>query len=145
MAAAHLRTATTQDADSIRALLAASGLPTSDLVTAQPEFVVACAGTDVVGAGALQRFGAAALLRSVAVVPDLRGTGLGRLLVQELERRARAAQVRELLLLTETAKDFFQHQGYSAIVRQAAPQALQATDEFRTLCPVSATCMRKAL
>jgi amino-acid N-acetyltransferase len=140
-----LRTATDQDAKSIHSLLERSGLPTADLESARPEFVVACDGPRVVGAGGLQRFGSIALLRSVAVEFHWRGSGVGRLIVWELERRAGAAGVTELVLLTQTAKSFFERQGYRVIERQSVSRDVQGSDEFRSLCPATAICMSKAL
>jgi len=43
------------------------------------------------------------------------------------------------------AQRFFEHQGYGAIERQSVPQAVQQAEEFRSLCPTSATCMSKTL
>jgi N-acetylglutamate synthase-like GNAT family acetyltransferase len=111
--------ASSQDLIAIRALLERAGLPTSDLESAQPEFVVIRADGKATAAGALQRFGSSALLRSLVVAPDHRGNGLGRLIVSELEYSARAAQITELILLTQTAAEFFARQGYRAIERQA--------------------------
>jgi amino-acid N-acetyltransferase len=130
---------------SVRALLEQGGLPTSDLGSSKPTFIVACDGTQVVGAGALEPFGSAALLRSIVVTAELRGSGLGRSIVAELERIASAARIRKLVLLTQTAKRFFEHQGYCVIQRGEAPQEVQGSEEFRRLCPASATCMVKAL
>ena len=145
MPAPWLRTGTERDASHIHALLERNGLPTSDLEASQPQFIVLCEGAQIIGAGALQRFGSIALLRSVAVEPQRRGSGLGRMIVQELERRAYASDVAQLVLLTQTAKRFFEHQGYQVIDRQQVPQAVQASEEFRSLCPSSATCMVKML
>jgi len=145
MAAPLLRAATVHDERGIRALLEGSGLPTSDLESARPEFVVACEDGEVIGAGALQRFGYSALLRSVVVAENRRGSGLGRMIVCKLERQARAAQITELILLTQTAAEFFARQGYRAIERTSAPQDMQVSEEFRSLCPGSATCMAKSL
>jgi amino-acid N-acetyltransferase len=99
----------------------------------------------VVAAGALQRFGSSALLRSVVVAEDRRGSGFGQMIVCELERLARAARITELILLTQTAAEFFAHQGYRAIERTSAPKDMQTSAEFRSLCPSSATCMAKRL
>ena len=99
----------------------------------------------IVGAGALQRFGATALLRSVVVAGTARGVGLGSRIVRELERRALAAGVRELILLTETAGPFFERQHYRAIERRDVPARVQASEEFRSLCPASAACMSRML
>lgn len=138
-----LRTATAADAVAIRDLLERSGLPTSDLSTARPEFVVAEGSGHIVGIGALERFGCAALLRSVAVEPQRRGSGAGRAIVEELERRARAAGIDELILLTLTAQDFFERLGYRVKSREQVPASILGSAEFRSLCPASATCMAK--
>lgn len=141
-----LRAGSAGDISSIRALLECGGLPTSDLSTSSARFVVACDGENkVLAVGALQTLGESALLRSVVVAAKLRGTGLGHSLVQELERIARAAQVKQLALLTLTAKRFFERQGYRVIAREAVPEALQGTQEFQSLCPAAAICMAKSL
>jgi N-acetylglutamate synthase-like GNAT family acetyltransferase len=137
--------ASPEDLIAIRALLERSGLPTTDLEWAQPEFAVIHSHAEVIAAGALQRFGSTALLRSVVVAPARRGTGLGHLIVNELERAARAAQITRLILLTESAAEFFARQGYRVIARSSAPEEMQGSEEFRTLCPSSATCMAKNL
>jgi amino-acid N-acetyltransferase len=126
-------------------LLTEAGLPTSDLAEAAPQFTVIREGQRIVAAGALQRFGAVALVRSVVVVTDRRGSALGRTIVEELERIAHAANVGRLVLLTQTANKFFEHLGYLAIPRSEAPQAVQVSEEFRSLCPSSATCMVKTI
>jgi amino-acid N-acetyltransferase len=145
MSASQLRTATREDAESIRRLLKHNGLPTSDLLSSRPQFIVACEGQTIVAAGALQFFGASALLRSVVVASAQRGTGLGRIIVQDLERVARAARITRLVLLTETAKQFFEQQGYRVLDRREVPQEVLESEEFRSLCPASATCMAKTL
>ena len=137
--------ASAQDLNAIRVLLDRSGLPTSDLESAQPEFAVIRQDGQIVAAGALQRFRAAALLRSVVVAPERRGTGLGRSVVSELERLAQAGEIKRLVLLTQTAADFFARQGFRAIERSSAPEDIQASEEFRSLCPSSAICMAKDL
>src|SRR5882762_5451948 len=58
MATPLVRTATAQDAQSIRVLLELAGLPTADLVSSQPEFIVACQDTRIIGSEALQSAGA---------------------------------------------------------------------------------------
>jgi amino-acid N-acetyltransferase len=145
MSAPQLRAADTQDAGAIRALLEGGGLPTSDLAASEPEFIVACEADSVVATGALQWFGSTALLRSVAVATSRRGAGLGRIIVQELERTAKATGATRLILLTQTAQRFFEHQGYLAIERHEVPEDLQRSEEFRSLCPASAVCMAKTL
>jgi len=142
---AALRAGTLQDAQAIRSLLEANALPTSDLVNAQPEFIVAFEGPRLIGCAALQRFDRTALVRSVAVSEDRRGTGLGQALVHGIEERARSNGVTELVLLTQTARDFFEKRGYQPVERASVHETVQASEEFRSLCPQSAVCLRKKL
>ncbi|HJS89587.1 MAG TPA: arsenic resistance N-acetyltransferase ArsN2 [Steroidobacteraceae bacterium] len=140
-----LRAATPHDAAAIRDLLERCRLPTDDLATSHPEFVVACAGARIIGTGALERFGEVGLLRSVALEAQWRGAGVGRLIVEELERRASASGVRELILLTLTARAFFERLGYSEKDRAQVSPAVRESAEFRSLCPASALCMTRNL
>jgi len=137
--------ASADDLIAIRALLQRSGLPTSDLESARPEFAVMREDGEVIAAGALQRFGSAALLRSVVVAPHRRGSGLGQAMVTGLEHIACAARISRLVVLTQTAAEFFARQGYRVIERGTAPEDMQGSEEFRSLCPSSATCMAKSL
>jgi amino-acid N-acetyltransferase len=141
----RLRSAEARDGDGIRTLLERNGLPTSDLGSSRPEFVVAEEGEDLTAAGALERFGTVALLRSVVVAAGRRGTGVGQRIVRELEQRARASGVKELVLLTQTAAPFFEHRGYRTVERTQVSNAVQASEEFRSICPASAICMVKTL
>jgi amino-acid N-acetyltransferase len=137
--------ASAADLAPIEGLLVTAHLPTDDLASARPEFVVARDGAALIGAGALQRFGPAALLRSVVVADSHRSRGIGRRIVGALERLAEAQGVAQLFLLTETAENFFKREGYHKIERASAPAPLQSTAEFRSLCPSSAACMTKQL
>ncbi|MGC8518175.1 MAG: arsenic resistance N-acetyltransferase ArsN2 [Steroidobacteraceae bacterium] len=140
-----IRAATASDFQAIHALLEAAGLPTADLRDSRPMFLVAVAGTDLIGAGALEIHADTALLRSLAVAPAWRGSGLGHRLVKALERQARAAGVHQIVLLTQTAEAFFTRLDYRLIERARAPAAVQRSREFAALCPASAVCLAKSL
>ena len=90
-------------------------------------------------------FGDAGLPRSLAVEPAWRGSGIGERLVADNERRAHAAGVRALYLLTTTAQAYLQRLGYEDIQRDVVPTTIAAHPQFRGLCPASAKCMRKML
>lgn len=139
------RPATEQDAQAIHSLLERCALPTEDLSHSRPDFTIACSGTQIIGVSGLERFGATGLLRSVAVSPGHRGMGIGQAIVAELERRAYRGGLNELVLLTQTAQPFFEFLGYRVIERNSVPASVQASAEFRTLCPQSACCMAKKL
>lgn len=140
-----VRAADGGDRAALRALLAASALPVADLDGAAIEFLVAADDDIVVGVVGLERFDDTALLRSLAVRADRRGSGLGDALVRAAEGLARAQGVTRLVLLTQTAAEFFGARGYAVIDRACAPAAVQQSAEFRSLCPASATCMVKPL
>jgi amino-acid N-acetyltransferase len=98
-----------------------------------------------IGYGGLQGGGADRLLRSIVVLPDRRGHGLGQALVATLEQQARHLRVQRLHLLTTTAAPFFRTLGYADTDRGAAPPAIAASREFAALCPASAAYLVKAL
>lgn len=128
-------------------LLQQASLPTQDLLDSPDvvQFWIAETGGRLVGAIGLERFADDALLRSLVVDPAFRNTGVGTALVDQLERAARASGVRQLVLLTRTAKPFFERRGYCVIERNSAPGAVKSSAEFSSLCPASATCMAKPL
>ncbi len=99
----------------------------------------------LVGYGGLEGEGADRLLRSIVILADRRGHGLGRTLVTTLEQQARNRGVERLHLLTTTAASFFRALGYTDADRGAAPQAVAASREFTALCPASAAYLVKAL
>lgn len=142
---APIRPARAQDHVAIRTLLAAHDLPVQDLANPAIEFLVAADDTRLLGVIGLEHCADAGLLRSLCVQGDLRGTGLGVALVDALEARARQAGLPQLVLLTQTAAPFFSRRGYSRIERAAAPAGVQASAEFASICPASATCMAKSL
>jgi len=115
--------AAAQDLIAIRALLQRSGLPTSDLDSARPDFMLIRENDCVIAAGALQRFGSSALLRSVVVAPEHRERGLGRAMVSELERLARTAHVNQFVLLTQKRRGILRAPGLSRYrAEQGAPR-----------------------
>lgn len=129
----------------VRALLADAGLPVEDLDDADVHFILATDDSGPVGAIGLEAFGDVGLLRSLVVCSRLRGAGIGGRLVEALEAHALGAGFAQLVLLTQTAEPFFAMRGYRAIDRAQAPAAVQASAEFRSLCPASAACMIKTL
>mgnify|MGYP002700869498 CR=1 FL=1 len=93
----------------------------------------------------LEHFDTVALLRSLAVSVELRGSGLGRTLVQFAESKARSMGVIDLFLLTETAERFFTKLSYQNLSRENAPQVIKNTAQFSTLCPATSSFMSKPL
>lgn len=125
-------------------LLKTNELPVSDLTVDKDLFVVTDGGL-VVGTAGLETFHDCGLLRSLSVRKNFRNKGLGKLMVTQLEEIATRKGISHLYLLTTTAKEFFENQGYITIERNDAPQPIQTTEEFSTLCAATAILMKKEL
>lgn len=140
--------ASAEDEKQIKQILAASDLHHHDIRSSQlSHFIIvkdenALALAGVVG---LEQKGDVGLLRSLAVAQTYRRQGLATQLVNKVEEYARSQQVDTLYLLTLTAEGFFAGRGYQKTDRESAPDALQETTEFKSLCPQTAVCMRKYL
>ncbi len=140
----EIRPATAHDLPAAIDLLRSAGLPVEDLTAGH----LALAATDeggVLGLIGLERFGKLGLLRSLVVAPRSRGEGIGRLLVDALEKAAHGEGVSELWLLTIDADSFFANLGYEARDRADAPAAIRGSREFSSLCPGDAVLMSKSL
>ena len=133
------------DVEPVLALLRHAQLPDDGVRELVPTLLVARVDGRVAGCAALEVYGRAALLRSVAVDPSLRGKGVGRQLTDAAIAMARRRDVRALYLLTETAATFFQGFGFTFVDRSGVPAALLASPEFAFLCPASAVAMARTL
>ncbi len=134
--------ATSADVAAIKALLVKNDLPVAGVDEHWRTFIVARDGGRVVGCGGSETYQVAALIRSVAVLPEYRGQGLGRKIVRHLLDRLSARGLREFYLLTTTAEEYFKKRGFKTIDRdEVHPQLLQSR-EFQDACPASAVCMR---
>jgi amino-acid N-acetyltransferase len=122
-------------------LLDDGGLPPGGLEDHLPTILVARLHGRVVGSAALELYGTAALLRSVVVRRDLRGTGLGSRLTEAALRLSREFGVAEAYLLTETADLFFPRFGFRNIPRSRVPSSVRSSVEFTSACPASARAM----
>ncbi|MBI2839547.1 MAG: GNAT family N-acetyltransferase [Acidobacteria bacterium] len=130
------------DLPGVRSLLSDAGLPSEDIEPHIGHFILAKNGAGLVGCVGLEPAGALGLLRSLAVASGFRGGGLGHELCDRLTRQARNLGVKELYLLTTSAEGFFAKRGFARIERRDAPDAIRATEEFRTCCPSTAVCMK---
>lgn len=127
-------------------LLKHSGLPTAGVpATLEGYVVVVTPAGNLAGLAGLERYGTEGLLRSVVVVPELRGTGVGRALSERVVSEAGKRGVTDLYLLTTTAEGYFPKLGFAAIARNAIPSGVQQSLEFRGACPDTAIAMHLGL
>lgn len=139
------RPAAPADWAAIETLLTDAGLPRDGAQDHLGGFIVGEADGVIVCAGALEHYAEAALLRSVVVSANRRGSGAGGQLYEALTAMAKARGIGKLYLLTTTAAAFFARRGFKETARDAVPAALHASREFQGACPASATLMSVSL
>jgi amino-acid N-acetyltransferase len=133
---------TLPDLRGISALLEELDLPTDGIADQFPgAFVKATRDGALVGCAALEIYGRAGLLRSVAVKPSLQLAGIGRALVADQLASARAKRLEAVYLLTTTAADYFPRLGFVPCDREGVPAELASSPEFASVCPASAKCL----
>lgn len=137
-----INAAAAEDVETIKALLVANDLPTAGVDEHWRTFIVARDGAAIVACGGAEAYQVAALIRSIAVVPEYRSQGLGRRIVRQLLDRLASRGLREFYLLTTTAEDYFRKRGFKTIDRDEVHPQLLGSREFQDACPSSATCMR---
>ena len=137
------RAAQEQDWAGARELIQRFDLPLEGLEASRLK--VAVDGDQLVGTAAMEIHGPQGLLRSVAVTPERQGMGIGRQLVEMVEREAREKGLKELVLLTMTAPGFFERLGFTAVERCSVEGPVTQSVEFTVCCPDSAACLIKRL
>ena len=133
------------DGDAVLRLVEQSGLPLDGLVDHLATALVARQGGRVIGTAALEVYADGALLRSVAVAPELQGHGVGHRLTEAAIGLAQDLRSPAIYLLTTTAEHFFPRFGFERIERAAVPRSVRSSVEFTSACPSSATVMRKPI
>jgi len=139
-----IRPALPADLENAIHLLQQAGLPTDDLVAGNLALIAEKKEVfrGVIG---VERYGRAALLRSLLVSGEARGAGIGPALVTALETMCVAENICEMWLLTIDADAFFAKLGYETRRRSDAPDAIRNSAEFSGLCPDDAYLMSKNL
>lgn len=141
----QLEPARPEDAAAVLELLAAAGLPREGVEDHLDQFVVARAGSRVVGCAGLEVVGSSALLRSLVVAPEWRGKGVGRQLAESLLTRARQRGLAEAVVLTSTVQDWAVREGFERVPREAVSAELRSSGEFRLSQCANAVCLRLRL
>ncbi len=123
-------------------LLRSCRLPTSDLNPQQmTDFIGIYQKERLIGVCGIEFFNGCALLRSLAVRPENRSNGQGKRLLETILARAVEREVAEIYLLTETARDYFNRQGFNTVQRADAPVEIRKSSQFLKICPLSSILM----
>ncbi|WP_374018632.1 N-acetyltransferase [Paenibacillus thiaminolyticus] len=124
-----VRKAVSEDIDALTELIrfyAEQGimLPRSrKVLKAQLEhFVVAELDEQLVGCGSLCQLGSDLIeIRSLGIVPECKGRGIGSLLVDKLLKEAEARSIPKVMALTYEAR-FFQKNGFEIVEKEIFPE-----------------------
>jgi len=133
------------DAPAVLRLLERNGLPREGLTDWMATTLVAREDGQIIGSAAIEIYPDGALLRSVAVAPEAQRQGVGRELTAAAIHLADTLNAPALYLLTTTAEQYFPKFGFERIARADVPATVQASIEFTSACPSTATVMRKTL
>lgn len=133
------------DWPAVRELLLSAGLPLEGAEENLGAFLLAWRGTELVATVGVEVYADVALLRSLAVRPDVRQRGLGRAMVAQALDAARMRGLRAVYLLTTTATGFFARLGFRQVARSRAPAPVLASTQMNGVCPDSASLMTLAL
>jgi len=133
------------DYDVVAALLEREHLPLDGLQQHFENAIVARAGNRIVGCAALEVYEGGALLRSVAVDAEYRGSGIGTQLTHAAIQFAARRLIPALYLLTTTADRFFRKFAFEIVDRADVPRSVTASEEFAHACPSTAIVMRRFL
>ena len=99
----------------------------------------------VVGVGSLEVYDTVGLLRSIAVLPNSRNNGVGKIINELVEKKAFDLGVKVLYLLTESTDEYFSSFGFSVKDRNEVPLSIMKTKQFKDLCPSTAKVMYREL
>lgn len=129
--AVSVRPATADDLPAMTALLEDARLPTYGLAECIDTCFVATDATgQVVAAAGMEPCGDVALVRSVVVREDLRGTRSGEAVVRATLDLARAMGMRSLYLFTANAAGFFVRFGFAHKRHRDWPEAMRACSQY---------------
>jgi ubiquinone/menaquinone biosynthesis C-methylase UbiE/N-acetylglutamate synthase-like GNAT family acetyltransferase len=142
---ASVRLANEHDYSAIEALLSEAALPIEGVRGNLKSFFAAEQNGVIIGVGGLEQYGDHALLRSLVVAGNYRGSGIGTLLHDALMDQAKQLRIKTLVLLTTTASKYFERKGFRTIDRAALTGPVTQSIEFTSACPSFAICMIKEL
>jgi len=136
-----IRDARPGDLTQLTSLLQEASLPTIGVREHLHTFLVLEEKERIVGSIGLEVYGDTALLRSAVVAGERRNSGLGSTLYETLLERARALGVRRLVLLTNTAEEYFRRKGFRKVDQKSISGPVTTSVEFTGACPSHTACM----
>jgi amino-acid N-acetyltransferase len=140
--AGMIRPAEPRDLSAVLALLLEANLPLEGVAEHFHSFFVAEVAGRIVASAGLEIYDDAALLRSLVVAPDVRGTGLGAAVLRRTLKEAESSRTDGLFALTTTAETYLSRFGFERVGRTSVPAQLFQSRQLRDACPASAAVMK---
>ena len=131
------------DIPMVRRFLSAVELPYEDIDKHISHCLLAIRKDRLAGMVGIEIAGNTALLRSLAVDEIDRNKHIGTTLFDKIRSYAQLNDIKGLYLLTTTATEFFEEKGFKRIIRDAVPEEIKRTEEFKSICPSTAVCMKR--
>ena len=141
----EIRSAKRDELPELVEMLRQSKLPVAGTKEHFTNYLVATKEERIVGMVGLEIYGEVGLLRSLAVAPAEKGSGVGASLVRAILEKAEQRNIDAVYLLTTTAEAYFPRFGFERISRGDVDKRLAASEELRGACPETAVCMRLGL
>ena len=118
--------------EEVLAILSAVNLPHDGVRECIDGFLLARLESGVsVGCAGLERYGDLGLLRSVAVLPEYQGHGIGAVLIRHLLSQAPSTGIAEVVLLTTDKADYFRKRfGFETAERSGYDTRLRDSREW---------------
>ncbi len=133
------------DLDNILSLLILVKLPIEGVSNQLENFFISVIDDTLIGCVGLEIYGESGLIRSLAVHPSHQRKGVGKLLIQSILKYAKDKDINQLYLLTTTANDYFIKHGFTIIKRDEVNSEIKESVEFKSVCPLTAVCMKRVL
>lgn len=133
--------ASLSDIKEIQNLLKKNSLPFEDLESSMVSLFVSVLNGQIIGCIGVEIKGEDGLLRSFSVTDKYKNQGIGNALFNILVNYSKSENIKKLHLLTTTADGYFSKKGFVKSDRINAPESIQTTTEFSTLCPSSSVYM----
>lgn len=134
-----------KDLSVIKDILEKNDLVYEDIENKNIELFLAYKNGLFVGIIGLEQYDNIGLLRSLVVLEEYRDKGYGKEICSGLLNYAKDKKIKEVYLLTTTAKNFFEKINFKVIERKDVPDEIKNTTEFSRFCPDSAICMKMDL
>lgn len=142
----EIRRAEAAELGTVERLLSLCAGPYRDVREGSPHFFVAASETGIIGCSGLQSLGdGLGLVRALVVMPGFRKQQVGRQLFLRLLAHAEEIGVSDIYLLTEGARDYFRHLGFSAGCRECAPAVVREANFVRRFTSPTAVLMHRPL